>query len=118
MKHFIAHCTNLQERIFYFQVAEMQNLNYSFYKGGNMKMSQYIILTILLLGSSCVLAAGFGKINKFFSGKKEWLKKLNALPVLKTEDEILEALKGAPKDYLVENQKQQIAFSLFVVLLF
>ena len=66
-------------------------------------MSQYIILTILLLGSSCVLAAGFGKINKFFSGKKEWLKKLNALPVLKTEDEILEALKGAPKDYLVEN---------------
>lgn len=81
------------------EIAEKQKVSYSFC----MKVYQYILLIILLAGCGCFVAAGFGKISKFFSGGKVWKKKLDALPVLKTDEEILKALHGEPKDYLVEN---------------
>ena len=68
-----------------------------------MKVSNLILLILLLIGSGCVLAVGFGKISAFFSAGKEWRKILSALPVLRTDGEIAAALQGEPKDYLVEN---------------
>ena len=68
-----------------------------------MKTYHYILLILLLVGSGCVLAIGFGKISSFFAGKNVWRKKLDALPVLRNEAEIWAALQGEPKDYLVEN---------------
>ena len=68
-----------------------------------MKVPDLILLILLLIGSGCVLAVGFGKISAFFSSGKEWRKILSGLPVLRTDGEIAAALQGEPKNYLVEN---------------
>ena len=56
-----------------------------------MKVPDLILLILLLIGSGCVLAVGFGKISAFFSSGKEWRKILSGLPVLRTDGEIAAA---------------------------
>ena len=68
-----------------------------------MQGTMFLIILFLMIISFVVLGLGCFKIKKFFAGRNAWLKKLDTLPVLKNDDEIAEALKGEPKDYLIEN---------------
>ncbi len=68
-----------------------------------MSAGMNIVLGVITLVSIGVFVLGCIKIKNFTAGKRAWLKKLGDLPVLHSDSDIAEALKGAPKDYLVED---------------
>lgn len=66
-----------------------------------MKITHCVILALISAGCIAVIIAGIGKIRAFL--KNEWRDKLKELPVLKTAEDVLLAIRGEPKVYLIEN---------------
>ena len=69
----------------------------------DMKPYHYILLLLLLALSLWLLATGAGKIRNFFAGRTALRKKIDALPVLRTDEAISQALGKEPQAYLVED---------------
>ncbi|MBP5705804.1 MAG: hypothetical protein J6W76_00860 [Spirochaetales bacterium] len=71
-------------------------------------MSSLIIMIVVIAIFGLVFMGGFflnKKGNQLGEDEKHLQERLNQLPVLTSEKDIAEAIKGAPKDYLIKNYR-------------
>lgn len=63
----------------------------------------YVVIPVVFIACLAVAVTGFIKIGTHFSNRSRLLKTIKSYPVLKTNQDINEALKGESRIYLVDN---------------